>query len=850
MGVLLAMPISALTVRVDTKGGAPQILVDGQPVRARMFWGAPGSAPIRVAPTWNDIDFEFTASGSATNGTMHFRFGRGQGEVFLDDVRVVDLDSGQDLIPLCAFEGGEDSLKRDWTVWPPDAKNTVGVVRVAEGTGPGSSASLRISLKNPPDGGEWPDFHVYHHPRLKIVSGHRYRVSLRARAEPARSLTIAFYRPGQQFTHLGGPDNAFASQIRLAAGAGVNFVSFPVHLPWPEPGTSVDWSTSDAQCEAVLRANPNALLLPRIGMGTPPWWRAANPDELMQWEDGRRGDAVVASPRYRLDAAERLRALVEHLEEKFGRHIAGYHPVGQNTGEWFYEDTWKNPLNGYSPADRVAWRLWLRSRYADDSALRLAWNDANATLDTAVVPPPFARHAAPAGVFRHPISERPLIDWADYQQLAMADCVRELAHAVRSASRGQKLVVFFYGYVFEFGAIRNGPAVSGHYALRRVLECPDIDVLCSPISYFDRGLGQSAPSMTAAESVALAGKLWLNEDDTHTYLASEPFPGSDKHVSTLQETNAQLIRNVAQESMRHFGTWWMDLGSSGWFNDPAMWEEMAALDVPLLRESQPFSPEIAAVIDEQVMSRVAAGGHAVTVPAIYEVRAALGRIGAPYGQYLLDDVLAGRVKARVYVFLNAWRLSAAQRQKLLAVTRGAVCVWCYAPGYFDQERSSLDAMRQLTGFQFKPTAVRAWARPSDLGKGLSHPFGLQRVVSPLFFAEASGEESLAEWPDGSSAIAIRRTPERTSLFVGPPGLTSELLRLAARAGGVHLFTETDCVVYANARFLALHATQDGPVSINTGQGDQVVDLLTGKRIGVGPKLTIELNRGQTRVLKY
>ena len=94
----------------------------------------------------------------------------------------------------------------------------------------------------------------------------------------------------------------------------------------------------------------------------------------------------------------------------------------------------------------------------------------------------------------------------------MLDCVCELAHAVRKASQGRKLVVFFYGYVFEFAGVQNGPATSGHYALRRVLNCPDIDVLCSLISYFDRGLGQSAPSMTAAESVALAGKLWLNEE--------------------------------------------------------------------------------------------------------------------------------------------------------------------------------------------------------------------------------------------------------------------------------------------------------------------------------------------------
>ena len=140
--------------------------------------------------------------------------------------------------------------------------------------------------------------------------------------------------------------------------------------------------------------------------------------------------------------------------------------------------------------------------------------------------------------------------------------------------------------------------------LRRVLGSPDIDILCSPISYFDRGLGGSAPSMSAAESVALAGKMWLNEDDTHTYLATGTPPGSRDHVTTLEATNAELTRNVAEEALRNFATWWMDLGATGWFRDRGMWQQMTklqALDDALLHSPTPFHPEIAAVVDERAM---------------------------------------------------------------------------------------------------------------------------------------------------------------------------------------------------------------------------------------------------------
>ncbi|MCX6911018.1 MAG: beta-galactosidase, partial [Verrucomicrobia bacterium] len=316
---------SLLTVRVDPAGGAPRLLVNGAPVRARMFWGAPGSMPLKLTTEWKPISFEFTASGSASNGTMHFRFGNEPGDIFLDDIQATDLDTGRDLIPRCDFESGPESFKRDWTFWPTGAVNTVGTTTVEPGTGRNGSAGLRVRLKSPP-GGHWPDFHIYHHANLAIAKDHRYHVSFWVRATPARKLMLAFYQPGQHFVHLGGPPDCFGAQIKLAAEAGVNFVSFPCPMPWPKPGVEADWSGVDAACEMVLRANPSALLLPRVGMNPPPWWREAHPNDVMQWEDGRRDHMVVASPRYRRDAAERLTALVTHLEEKFGDHVAGYHP--------------------------------------------------------------------------------------------------------------------------------------------------------------------------------------------------------------------------------------------------------------------------------------------------------------------------------------------------------------------------------------------------------------------------------------------------------------------------------------------------------------------------------------------
>ena len=156
----------------------------------------------------------------------------------------------------------------------------------------------------------------------------------------------------------------------MAAAVGVDFVSFPDRHALAGAGRTRGLDgrrrrSARKSCEA----NPRALLLPRFGADPPDWWRKAHPDEVMTWEDGsRQHHAVVASPLYRREAAARVAALVEHLESKFGDHMAGYHPCGQNTGEWFYQDTWEKLLNGYAPADTNAWRAWLRARYRNDAA--------------------------------------------------------------------------------------------------------------------------------------------------------------------------------------------------------------------------------------------------------------------------------------------------------------------------------------------------------------------------------------------------------------------------------------------------------------------------------------------------
>ncbi|MDR3198131.1 MAG: hypothetical protein LBU34_09720, partial [Planctomycetaceae bacterium] len=310
---------AAETVRVDVTNGAPRILVDGQPVRARMFYGNPSSLPIPAGTDPQRLTFEFQpVESEPQTATMQIRFAKIPTVIYLDDLLLEELDTDgkpvRKVFELCRFENGTDSFKNDWGFWhPADEKNTTGNVTVEPNTGANGSGAMVIHqlTAQKDDVYPWTTFHVYHHSNLALDKTKKYRLSFWVKSDVPTSLKITFYRPGINFIYLGGINDFFQSQIKLAGNAGAKFVSFLsiLGLPWSPPGQEVNWNAVDDSCRRVLATNPDALLIPRIQMDPPDWWIKANPTEIITWKgtpDNPRKVAAVSSMKYRKEAAERL----------------------------------------------------------------------------------------------------------------------------------------------------------------------------------------------------------------------------------------------------------------------------------------------------------------------------------------------------------------------------------------------------------------------------------------------------------------------------------------------------------------------------------------------------------------
>jgi beta-galactosidase len=841
-GILLSGAVSGAgrTFEVKTANGVPQLCIDGQPSRARIFFGNIGYPSVSIGREWEHVDFTFKpAVDSDGTATFHFRFGKIPGRIALDNVRLTEAATGLAVSGPYTFDDGKP-FAADWRFWPP--KNDVAAVGIQPGAGK-AGAGIAVDLHAPKDGGEWPDFHLYHSANLPLSVDKEYRFQCDLRSDTPREVCIAFYKPGNPYIFLGGGgSDVFASQIKLAASAGVNLISFSVGAIWDESGrgAKVAADALDETCRYVLRANPKALLLPRIGMDAPASYSESHRDECIGRRDAKGavvsgemlGYTTPSSQGYRALAAAALERTVKHLQATFGDSYAGCHPCGQNTGEWFTPRSWYHDRVGFSPCERAAFRGFVAAKYKDDEALRKAWGDPAVTRATADVPPMelwAASETVPVLDTAKNQRFQQLLDFNLFLQRDMADFVLGLAAAARRGAE-KKLVLFFYGYSFEFAALGDGPAKAAHYDLERVLKSPDIDIICSPMSYFDRQPGGCGHAMPCAESVTAAGKMYLYEDDTRTFLTKEKdFPGWESGSTTLEGTQQLLLRNTSQAALRNFATWWMDLGASGWFDSPELWKEMAALeglDEWFLAHPTPFEPEVALVLDERSMLTRSRGD--ISQPSVSEMRRNIARIGAPFGQYLLSDVTAGRLpkSVRLIVFAAANSLTAEQRTQLKAAITGKTVFWVYDPGAFELTPGGLWGgfdmanITALTGFEIEPAAAGA---------------------VPLYKVKTRpGDEVLAKYKDGSASVVCRGQ----AVYAGTPALDTAAVLSAARKAGVNLYADNACNVFRNGPFLTLHASRDGGVHLNLGPL-HATDYFTRQAV----ESTVPLHKGETRILR-
>ena len=799
---VFAEGVRPISVRVRQTPGGPRIFVDGKPIPPRAFYGAGPSIGFIAEVREYTFTLPFTAPVSTERAEIRIAFPSVPSKFWIHDVTLEDGDTGK--------------------------KTAVGI-------------SLAGAL---PDGRPHPDRLSCPCP-IQLVEGRRYRLRIPIRSDHGRSFfhpsVVAFDAAGKERRCPLPYGETLAATTRLAGEAGVNIVTFGSSHRWLEPEKSPNWGTLDAICRRLVAANPNVLLLPRVGMNAPDWFLARHPEVKMKFDDGFvMNSSSISSRLYRKAACAHLEKLVRHLRETFPRNFAGVHVSGQNSGEWFYEKSFDHELGGYESPVRDAFRAWLAREGETDAA-------------TAEVPSPEARRDTSGGALLDPVRQRRLVQFNRFRQEEMASFLSELGAAVRRGSDGQSLAMFFYGYSWEVGGMKNGAAASGHYALEWLLKHgkENVDALSAPYSYSNRKWPGSVPVMSAAETLARNGILWFNEDDTRTYLDEiwdyKTLAGGSP--VTKEQTIDLLRRNASFEILRGLGDWWMDLFGRGWYLDSDLWalrRELEPLEQSMFARAKPYAPEIADIVDERSFIYLACESRRAMVALLN--RSMFDGCGAPYGQYLLNDVLERPIDAKLYFFALATYLDADQRAKIAAMRAAlpdATFVWCWAPGYLSEKGMSLDTIAETTGFRVErvsPKVPLARSTPLGLAKGLGYTEwggAVQKGAAPLFAPILQeGDEVWATYrdlPDKPALVARKHVNgPGYDIFLGPGQLFRELLHAAAKTAGVHCYL--DCRagnVIAAEGYVAVQNVTDKPLTVTLRDGT---------------RQTLDIPKGVTRIL--
>ncbi len=638
-----------------------------------------------------------------------------------------------------------------------------------------------------------------------------------------------------------GDKQRVLSEVRRAARAGVHLHSTLVELPCPLSEATHALDEIDRAMRAIMEADPLGYVMPRIVFVPARGWKREYPTDMATYVDGPSSDPSLTSERFWREAEHAIAILVAHLQEyEWSNRIFGYH---LERGEWF------QPADqGYdrSMANREAFRDWLKEKYKGSLvALRAAWYDGNVQFHTAEIPPVVAK-PNPQRAFFETRRERSSIDFNEFTSESTADRLVALAGAVKRAADDRALVSVCYGYTFEFGH-----GYSGHLALSRLLDSPDVDLICGPPSYRDRKPGGAASLPAPVGSIHLHGKMWLSEDDTKTFLApvqQDPEDFNPRLTDRLQ-TEQAYARSMGRAFSTDTGIGFMDLWGEGWLDDDGLWDRIASFTEQyrsvMGAGSQRRPADVIVLVDEQSLLHVQRG-EAFFRKITGGVRELLQRSGVDYKVYLQDDVVNPDfpVDAKLYLFVNPFRLSVDQRSAIAEKLQsgGRTLAWMYAPGSCEARPQIGGAMEESASGALGLT-LRQQEWNSEIGSRVieqRHPvtegltareIGVRERLNPSFYVEDPTATVIAEYlGSGLPSIAVKKCGNWQTVFVGEPALTWELFRGICKFAGVHLWTGGEDVAYIGNNWITVHANRDGHRAVRVPESSAIYDLTEGRLV--------------------
>jgi len=715
-------------------------------------------------------------------------------------------------------------------------------------------------------------------------------------SRPGLSASIAMHHGAPAIFIGGQPTAALAyvaldlreDRVRQFAEAGVEIFSFPATSDYDYYGLAAesrpapdryDYGPFRERMELLARAAPRAKVLPRVVIGSPPWWDKAHPDQLLCGADGsvyepdpplhwppafprrRPGEPGAASeaafaPKkmtapsfssqaWREDSGEALERFLAFAEGEFGDRIIGYHLCSGAWYAWCYWGTMEPVYPDAGPPQQEAFRQWLKRR---------GW----AGVRDQEVPPPRERLRAEFGEFRDPGDRAAALamEYSRFHSEAVVEAMAAFLDRARGVVGPAKLLGAMYGNFADFQRHPRAWHMSGHLAMRKFLAEADVNFVAGPTSARDRRAVRGTSVFTSlTESVTHRGKLWWDENDLVA-----PLVLGSADPQALQARSAEELRHMERREFANVlchgaAMAWIDAPGGGHDAPGAAGDlaRMVAISRRALKADRSPAAEVAAALDDESVHALRCDNR-LTGPLVAEQLVALGHMGAPFAVVHVDD-LPALPQYKLYVFLNCFCVSEDRLKRTCQVARaaGVTALWFYAPGLVG-ESLSVERMERLTGLRLAldvragPLVVRAAA---ETGKGpgpFFTEYGTQEHIAPVVYADDPDAKVLGHLvdvrkpstgrpPAVRAGLVRKKVGGASAVFSAAPAMPGGLLRQLAADAGVHIYAAGGEVVYANRSLLALAAEPGSRPHVRLERPGALYDVFARKetllRVGEG-----------------
>lgn len=652
------------------------------------------------------------------------------------------------------------------------------------------------------------------------------------------------YQPGPVAEF--GSSGAGVFCVPVCAGQHVYHITPP---SWVAPDR-FDFGDLDERVAFSLESNPRALLFLRVSLALPTFWAQSHESERVQvdlepgrlpWVEGPACPAAsLASTAWRTEQARALRELVAHCRRRpWASRLVGFWLGGGTTEEWF---AWGSNDGNYSDYSEPA-----GTHFASWHSREVAAGRQPAFPTAVQVPLPAARRAP--GFDIYPPNQALSAAYNHYQSELAVNTIAAMGRVIKEETGRRSLACTFYGYVLQLAG-EPRQALSGHFALRRLLGERDIDVV-GGIPFFEgRDLANGcAAYVVAYESIQAAGKLYCNENDLFSWLHHSMWHTDYSPADPRGAAISMHRRICAQDAVVGGMAQKFSLLAS-WHHDHELQRDFSLqskLNSAAMDLDRTPAEEVAFVVDDT--------SFAWTPPetmwlyyAHKNLLIQLMRTGAPVGVWLLSDL--GRLPRRIR-FVVVASAAAARQEDLLGLRRlldegGRTVVVLGAPGLVDIQSGQWqgEAVGELLGL---PLTVEDRRLPGGgaiaaTGKPLPGP----ALLRPRVRANQPG---LLTYSDGVPASAGRALAHDGRLiWCGIAPADSHLLSDWLDRAGIHRYGPTGFSVHASRGLVSITAPSGGAADLAWPTQVQVTDLFDGWT-AAGRRFACPFETGQTRLFR-